>query len=274
MHLVPFFGAMRLDEIGIRDYERFKAKMVKAGKKPKTINNFLSTLRRSLVSAVEWGYLHSFAPVKWMKSPKPEFDFFTMEESDRLLAATAPEFLAMVCTAVKAGLRRGELLALRWEDVDLVAEKIFVRRAAWRGQVSTPKSGKSREVAMSPHLTATLKAHRHLRGPLVFCNADGSMLTRDQIKRVVPFACRKAGLRSGQWHMLRHSFASQLAMKGVPLKMIQELLGHSTIEMTMRYAHLAPSALVGAVAVLDGDQHWDPRGHHMGTNVWPPKVSL
>ena len=97
------------------------------------------------------------------------------------------------------------------------------------------------------------------------------MLTKTQVKRIVPRACQRAGLRHAQWHMLRHSFASQLAMKGVPLKMIQELLGHSTIEMTMRYAHLAPSALVDAVAVLDGPQNWDRRGHHMGTNVWSPK---
>lgn len=108
-------------------------------------------------------------------------------------------------------------------------------------------------------LVRVLKAHRHLRSDYVFCLENGEPLPRQTMWHVLRTACRKAGLRDVQWHALRHSFASHLVQKGVPLKAVQELLGHSTIEMTMRYAHLAPAMLADAVAVLDGD------GQYMGS---------
>jgi site-specific recombinase XerD len=101
-----------------------------------------------------------------------------------------------------------------------------------------------------------LKAHRHLRGPLVFCNMDGSELRPDQTRNGLEYAYRLAGLRAIGWHVCRHSFASHLAMRGAPLKAIQELLGHATIQMTMRYAHLAPEVAREVVRMLDfSDDH-------------------
>jgi site-specific recombinase XerD len=81
---------------------------------------------------------------------------------------------------------------------------------------------------------------------------DGEMLTPGEIKWPLWRACKKAGLRFVGWHVLRHTFASHLAMRGAPLKAIQELLGHATIMMTMRYAHLAPEIAREAVCLLDG----------------------
>lgn len=110
------------------------------------------------------------------------------------------------------------------------------------------------EVAISESLAALLRAHRglkHLKGGYVSVDDQGAMLTRDSMKHVVPRACRKAELREIQWHALRHSYASQLVMAGVPLKAVQELLGHADIQMTMRYAHLSPSVHREAVALLD-----------------------
>lgn len=257
LHLKPFFGEMALGEINESAIAQFKAQQVKKGLKAKTINNQLTVLRTALVCAREWKRLAAVPAIKWLKTDPSPFAFFTFEESERLLQATQREHYALVVTALKAGLRRGELLALRWEDVDFRAGKINVRRSSWRGEVTKPKGGRYREIPMSPALAMALKAHRHLRGELVFCNADGSPLTRDQIKRVVPSACKRAGLRILQWHALRHSFASQLVMNGVTLKAVQELLGHATLEMTLRYAHLAPSVHDAAVATLDG--------HQMGT---------
>ncbi len=262
LHLGPFFGKLRLDQIDEERIARFKAAQIKKGLKAKSVNNHLTVLRKALVTAKEWKRLAAVPVVKWLPTEPPTFDFFTREESDRLLAATPKEDLAIVSTAVKAGLRRGELLALEWGDVDFVAGKIFVRRSVWKGKVTRPKGGRHREVEMSAKLSAALKAHRHLKGKYVFCNPDGSMMTRDEIKRVVPVACKRAGLRPLQWHALRHSFASQLTMDGVPLRVIQELLGHATIEMTMRYAHLAPSARRDAIATLDRPAE---SGHQMGT---------
>ncbi len=97
-----------------------------------------------------------------------------------------------------------------------------------------------------------MKAHRHLRGAYVFCLEDGSRLTHSIVKDVVPQACARAGLaKRVTWHGLRHSFASHLVMRGASLKAVQELLGHESIEMTLRYSHLTPDVRRSAVRLLD-----------------------
>lgn len=262
-HLLPAFGHLRLDAIRNRQIDKFKAAKIREGYTAKSVNNYLTCLRKSLACAVDWEYMDAVPRFEWLKTPPPSFDFFTIEETEQLLLHVAPEYHAMVFTAVRTGLRRGELLALRWSNVDFFGGKIHVVEAEYRRKVYTPKSNRRREVPMSPRLMSVLKSHRHLRGELVFCREDGSMLTKDMVKRVLPLACRKAGLRTIQWHALRHSFASQLVMAGVPLRTVQELLGHATLEMTLRYAHLAPAVLHEAVATLDAATG---RGQNMGRN--------
>jgi integrase len=120
-----------------------------------------------------------------------------------------------------------------------------------RGQFGTPKSGKSREIPLSLEALRELKSHRHLRGELVFCAPDGKLRGKEECKHPLWRACKKAGLRRIGWHALRHTFASHLVMRGAPIKAVQELMGHSTIEMTMRYSHLSPDVRRDAVALLD-----------------------
>jgi integrase len=135
--------------------------------------------------------------------------------------------------------------------VDLVAGQITVRRSATRGVVTDPKSGRSRSIPLGDEVLAALKAERHLRGPLVFCKSAERMVRKNECKHPLWRACRRAGLRQIGWHVLRHTFASHLAMRGVPLKVIQDLMGHATVEMTMRYAHLSPNVPRDAVKLLD-----------------------
>ena len=101
----------------------------------------------------------------------------------------------MIVLALKAGLRQGELLALRREDIDLVTGLLRVRRSVTRGFVTEPKSGKGRDVPLGDEAIAALKAERHLRGPLVFCDAAGRMWKKNEVKHPLWRACRKAGLR-------------------------------------------------------------------------------
>ena len=259
---MPFFKGMTLDEIDGRVIERYKAEKLDSGLHPKTVNNQLTMLNKMLNLAVEWRVLTHAPKIKWLKTPEPEFDFLDFEEAARLIAAATGDTGAMIVIALKTGMRLGELIALRWEDVDLVAGKINIRRAAARGIVGTPKSGKSREIPLSPEARRVLTAHRHLKGEIVFCAESGAMRTKESCKWPLWSACRRAGLRLIGWHKLRHTFASHLAMRGVPLKAVQELLGHATIEMTMRYAHLSPAIHRDAVAQLDRPFQ---NGHQVGT---------
>lgn len=251
MHLLPAFGELRLDRVTYSAIQDFKVKKVGQGLANKTINNSLTVLRRMLVVARKRGLIEVVPEVEWLKVAKPEFDFLTFEEAEQLLQAADGEWRTMILVALRTGMRQGELAALRWKDVDLNAGRIIVRQNFVRGRMGTPKSGKPREIPLGNDLLSALKRHRHLRGELVFCTGDGRLLRPDECKTPLWRACRKAGLRKIGWHALRHSFASHLVMKGVPLVAVQQLLGHSTIQMTMRYAHLGPEVTRDAVRMLD-----------------------
>jgi len=136
------------------------------------------------------------------------------------------------------------------DDVDLASKKLIVRHGSWNKKLQTPKGRRTREVPLGNDATQALKAHRHLR-EFVFSHSDGKILSRFNCKWPLWRACKKAGLRRIGWHTLRHTFASHLIMKGVPIKVVQELLGHQTIQMTMRYSHLSPDIKCDAVNLLD-----------------------
>ena len=274
-HLVPFFGAMRLDRIGPREIARFKAKASKVRRHvedaaealhPKSINNALTCLRHALDTATEWGLVSAPPRVAWLKVPKPGFRFLDFDEAERLVAAAEGDALghAMIVVALNTGLRLGELLALTWDVVDTKRGRLLVRAAVARGVVGTPKSGRDREIPLNDTVIAVLKQFKHLRGPLVFCTDDGRMLTKNEAKAPLRRAQRKAGIVALGWHALRHTFASHLVMRGVPLKAVQELLGHATIEMTMRYAHLSPTVTRDAVRTLDRADNGVPFGYTAG----------
>ena len=251
-HLVPAFGKRRLDTIGPADVETYKARKLKEGQSAKSVNNHLGVLRKLLNLAAEWEVLPHAPKVKQLRVVHSEIEFLSFEETERFLRAAALEWKVFLVTALKTGLRVGELLALKWADVDLVAGRIVVRRTLWHDQEGTPKGGRTREVPLSNEAVATLKGHRHLKGSYVFCEVDGTRLTHSRVKDVVPSTCKKAGLAKRlTTHDLRHTFASHLVMRGITLKAVQELLGHATMDMTMRYAHLSPDVKKDAVRVLD-----------------------
>lgn len=280
-HIIPFFGEMALDTIGPAQIEDFKAAMKKkpsaarARKQaptkaairkrkdatPKTlskkfINNVLSSLSKLLAVAEEQEVIAKASHVKlFVKVPKPDFDFLMFEEAERLVAAAEPEWRPVLLVALKTGLRQGELIGLQWNDLSLPQGLLHVRRTIWRGIEDLPKGGRERTVDLPASVVDALKAHRHIRGRFVFCQEDGQPLTPGKMKAPLRRALRAAGITREQgqigWHDLRHTYGSHLAMRAVPLKVIQELMGHATIEMTNRYAHLSPDTRREAVSVLD-----------------------
>jgi integrase len=253
-HLGPALGRKKLDAITPRDVDAYKAAKLAAGLNPKTVNNHLALLSRVLGCAAEWEITGPPRKFKRLKVAAAPFDFLTFEEADRLIAAGG-DWQTMITVAARTGLRQGELLALRWQDVDLVGRRLMVRRSAVNGDVAAPKNGKTREVPLSAEAHAALKSQRAvsaMRGELVWPHREGRLLTANDCWWPLIYACRRAGLREIGWHTLRHTFASHLVMRGASLKAVQELLGHASMEMTLRYAHLSPQARTDAVALLDG----------------------
>jgi integrase len=143
----------------------------------------------------------------------------------------------MIVLARHTGLRMGELLGLQWRDIDLKVGRLTVRRACVRGEIVTPKSGKARELRLNANAIAALQSLP--RGALwVFSTTRGICSRSASASGRCGGRARRRGWRRIGWHALRHTFAGHLVMRGAPLKVVQELLGHAMIEMTMRYAHL------------------------------------
>ncbi len=150
----------------------------------------------------------------------------------------------------RAGLRAGEIRALAWTDVNFPSRVLTVRRTDYRGNLGSPKSGRLRTIPMTDELTAALKAHRHLNGEVVFCDANGQRLSRGALDWILKKICRRASIRWIKWHGLRHTFCSHLAMRGAPARAIQELAGHASLMTTQRYMHLTPGAGRAAIDLL------------------------
>jgi integrase len=180
------------------------------------------------------------------------WDFFSREEVAKLVAVTREDDeRALLLFALDTGARAGEQLALEWGDIDWHNNLVVFRRSSTRGDVGPTKSGRERKVPMTERLGEMLRRTKHLRGKLVFCRVDGKPLTLWQFHERLWGACRRAGLREIRWHDLRHTFASHLVMAGVPLRQVQDWMGHSTIAMTMRYSHLVPGQGADLIRALE-----------------------
>lgn len=218
----------------------------------KSVKNIRTTLRTLLGFAVKWGYLDRMPEIPDVVVPEPSFDWYRPAEVRRLVSAARDEWArAVLLFAVHTGVRMGEQRALRWADIDFDTRIITIRRSApkWLAVEKSPKSNRHRRVDLTPELAAALEKIRH-GGDLVFRNSDGSKLRPGQFHEILWAAQRKSGLRRIKWHELRHSFASILTTGGAPLRIVQSLLGHSTIRMTERYAHLAPGQSAGYMHLL------------------------
>jgi len=153
------------------------------------------------------------------------------EEIARLVSVCEGNLAAIVTLALHTGMRRGEILSLKWRDIDFSRKIITLLKT---------KSGERREIPMDEIIYETfLTLPKHKASPYVFCYKDGKPI-RD-IRGSFQKAMEDAGIKDFRFHDLRHTFASQLVMMGIDLKTVQELLGHKTFEMTLRYAHLSPN---------------------------------
>lgn len=249
-HLVPFFGKDHLTDISTSSIERYKALKVRADLSAKTVNEHLGVLRKCLSDARDWEKPVASPKFTKLRAQKPKFNCLTHEEAEHLIVAmNTPRWRAMVIFAIHTGLRRGEIFGLRWEDIDIDNAVLTVRQSIVEGIAGSPKNDRERIIPLDEEAFKALVAMPHTHD-LVFHRGDGLPLTCSTAQNALYRACKRASLRPVGWHTFRHTFASWLAASGVPIPVVQALLGHSTIVMTMRYTHVVPTALRQAISTL------------------------
>jgi integrase len=203
-------------------------------------------LRAALKKAHAWKKLLEPATVKLLKQEQGKTRFLSEEEETAILAACSPALRRIVQAGLLTGFQRQELTSLRPEDVDFV-----------RGTVSVAacfsKNGESRTLPMSPRLRAVLEDALAVRGdaPTVFTTRQRKPRSPIGFTQMLKYTCVRAGMEPLSPHVLRHTFASCLVMAGVDLRTVQELMGHKSIAMTMRYAHLSPDHKRAAIEALE-----------------------
>jgi integrase len=262
VHLIPFFDGRSLDEIDVDLVEAFIATKRAEGKAIKSVRNYLGLLQAIFALALKRGWCAA-NPVAAIDKPRDRQDhdirYLNGDELEELLRATPDTELGrlertLYLTAAMTGLRRGELLALRWQDVDFEAGVIRVRRTYSRGEFGTPKSRRSnRAVPLAERVATSLHGRRgesrfRSDSDLVFAHPDiGDVLDPSKVRKRFQAAARRAGLRPVRFHDLRHSFATRLAAAGAPLRALQEWMGHADQRTTMIYSHFAPDLTQGAM---------------------------
>lgn len=272
-HILPLLGDHALADIRRADCKALIAAGRDKGLHSKSLSNLVRVLSTVLTEAVERGELAVNPAFRLGRYCKVEEEIphtiqpLTREQAAALLTtakARAPEYYPLVLTALRTGMRLGELLGLEWGDIDFGGGFILVRRNRVQGRITTPKSGKSRRVDMSPQLARELKALLAQRKatalrtrtsvpPTVFLAPEGGPIDADNFrKRVFEPLVQRAGLHAIRFHDLRHTFATLLIAQGEPLPYIRDQLGHSSIKITVDvYGHLIPGANRAAVARLD-----------------------
>jgi integrase len=258
VHLSPFFGSRPLDRIARRDVESLGAQMIRKGKAPATTRHALSVLHTIFEHArrQEWVVANpvSLADKPRVEQVDPDIRFLDTEEVEALVRGVPDDYLGrverpMYLAAAMTGMRQGELLALRWLDVDWAAQRVRIRRNFVRGEFGTPKSKRSsRSVPLADRLARELdQLHRVTNWPgeddLVFAHPHtGKPIDRSKLLKRFKSALKHAGVRDVRFHDLRHTFGTRLAAQGVPMRTLQEMMGHRDFKTTLIYADYAPSA--------------------------------
>lgn len=270
------FGAVPLQEILPLLIEKWRSKKLGRGIKPITVNRDVAVLKSVLNKAVEWSFIENnplaaFKPAKIDKSAKVRYleqkeelrlrsvldrretklfearkkaNQWRRERNKKEYPSDPLDYMkTLVLLSINTGLRRGEILSLTWDNVNLkLAVLTIVGDAA--------KSGKTRHIPLNSEALNTLIQWRK-RMPskdLVFPGKNGEQVK--SVKKAWGRILKLAKITKFRWHDLRHHFASKLVMAGVDLNTVRELLGHSDLTMTLRYAHLAPEHKANAVAKL------------------------
>ncbi len=274
-HILPAFGHLALRKLTAQDLDVFYARKAEEGLSSSRIRGIHTIIYMALQQAVRWRLIARNVSQEISTLPRDtrpqERQTLTPEQAQKLLeAAQGHRLEAMITLALATGMRRGELLALRWQDIDWQNKHVNVRRSVSRlpggYQVSEPKtaSGK-RRITLPPFVLAALERHRLRQREtkvkagsawedhdLVFCNTYGRFLNSASLYDLFTALVKKAGLPPMRFHDLRHSAATILMTMKVPVKVIQELLGHSSSSITLNvYGHVLPTMQDAAMDTME-----------------------
>lgn len=228
--------------------EKYKLTRKEEGAGPATINRELGCLRHMFNMAIKWkkAQVNPVREVRFLKEPKEKDRILTEEEEAKLLEAVrtghkAKHLEPIIITALNTGMRKGEILNLKWSNVDFKNGVIIVEGT---------KNGEIRKIPMNQKLTQTLEGAKKVsKGDYAFSENGKPYL---DVKTGWWTALERAGVENFTFHGLRHTFGSRLGMAGVDIKTIAELMGHKDIKMTMRYSHPTPEHKRKAVEMLVG----------------------
>jgi integrase len=244
-HIVPRFGNHALEVVTAREIEAWAAELLASGRSRRTVNKILVMFGGVFERARRVWNLPTNPVADVSRRPERysgDLDFFSPEEVMALIrSATSEQDAAIFLTAAYTGLRRGELIALRWRDVLFDQESIRVRASYSYGALTTPKSGKIRTVPMVPAVAEALARLGQREAfvaddDLVFPGLGGEHLDGSALRRRYKAALRRAGLRELRFHDLRHCFGS-LAINALTILEVKEAMGHADLKTTMRYLH-------------------------------------
>lgn len=273
VHIIPHLGKKQLAKLSPQDVQAFLNKKSAEGLSPRTVQYAHAVLRRALNVALKWGAIgrNPACLVDGPRVPRKEIQPLTPEQASTFLDSVRDDRLyALYVVALSLGLRQGEALGLRWEDIDLEAGTLQVSKALHRTgkkfELLEPKTDRSRRNLTLPGITiAAIREHRkhqledRLRAGaywedwgLVFCNEIGQPLERCSVTHRFQRALEKAGLPRFRFHDLRHTAATFLLAQGVDLRVVMEVLGHSEIALTANlYTHVLPALKHDAANRMD-----------------------
>jgi integrase len=263
-HLLPRFGETALCDVSRQEIQAYVAHLTKAGYAPKSIDHIHDVLSAVLRTAVKWGHLKE-NPARGVDLPtlrtvRPKWAL-TKEQAATLLDALPPLAQALVGLALLTGLRRGELFALRWRDVSDDDSALTVREAVYDGTFGTPKTeAGQRVIPLSATAVRLIQAWREYSGGaepdrLVFSTRNGTPISPNNVlRRMVAPACKVAGVPRASWLTFRRTYSSWAHEKGVPGKVVAQLMGHTNVDVTLNiYTQVLDGSLRAAVETVGTD---------------------
>ncbi|MFC1978583.1 tyrosine-type recombinase/integrase [Chloroflexota bacterium] len=273
-HIIPALGRIKLTKLKPEHLQKHYTDKLKEGLSTSTVRYHHAVIHIALHTAVKWGLVNRNVAdaVDPPRRRRSTLETWGIDDINRFFrAATASPYYPLFCTALGTGMRRSELLGLQWQDVDFIYSKLYVKRGLHQTKdgayvFTDTKSEKSRRaIDIYGFIYRVLKEHKEKQessgimlgrllkeDDLVFCKLDGSPLRPNTVTRAWNLLVKQCGVKAIRLHDARHTHASIMLKQGIHPKIVQERLGHTSIQITLdTYSHIAPGLQEAAAKGFD-----------------------